>query len=42
MSLPGDFVSSQYLSPYTSKKQSVTVMKSCKSILDGFARRKDT
>ncbi len=35
-------IPSLYLAPYTSKKQSVNMMKSCKSIPDGFARRKDT
>ncbi len=42
MSLPEDFESSLYLAPYTSNKRSVTMIKSCKSIPDGFARRKDT
>ncbi len=35
-------IPSLYLAPYTSKKQSVKMMKSCKSIPDGFTRRKDT
>ncbi len=36
MSLLKDFKSSLYLAPYTSKKRSVTMMRSCKSIPDGL------
>ena len=41
LSLLRDFVSSLHLAPYTLKKQSVTMIKLCKSILDKFEYRKD-
>ncbi len=39
MSIAGDFESSLYLAPYILEKRSITIMKSCKSIPDRFARR---
>lgn len=41
LSLPENFVSSLYLALYTSKKQSITIMKLCKLIPNRYNRRKD-
>ncbi len=42
MILPEDFVSNFCFASYTLKKQSVTMIKLCKSISDQFTRMKDT
>ena len=42
LSVPRDFVLSLHLAPYTSKKQSVIMIKLCKSIFNKFEYKKDT
>ncbi len=39
MSLAGDFISSLYLAPYTSKKRSITMMKSDEAKMKCVRRR---